>query len=426
MRILFVTYYYPPEAGAAAICTSELAQRLATMGHQVSVLTTYPNYPTGIIPAAYRGGRLKTEVIAGVTVLRVWSMIIPGTRPARRLLGQLTFGLLAGWLGARRVGEQDVVIVESPPLFTAIAGRWLAHRTRCPYIFTVSDLWPEAAIQLGALRNRFAIRLAERLERTTYARALGIRTVTSGLQSALEGRGVPTARIFTVPHGVDTVRFGPLPQRSARANLGWDDRFTVLYAGTIGQVQGLHTLLGAAEVLRDRADIRFVLCGDGAAKEALQTKAASRELSNVTFLPTQPHSAIPELLAGADVCFSSLRDLPVFEATLPIKLFEAMACAKPIVLAATDGLASQVFVSQAQAGVRVEPERPDLLAQAIVNLHAHPAQALQLGQQGYAYVKKHFDRDLLAVEVEKQLQLRLAPPHQAATLLPIPPMPAQV
>src|SRR5437588_5935345 len=160
-HILFVTLYYPPEKGAAPVRISETALHLVQRGHQVTVLTTVPNYPSGIVPPEYRGRVVQHEVRDGVRVVRAWSYVSANKGFLRRILAQLSFGCLAPLLGWRGVGRPDVIIVESPPLFNAIGARMLALGKHCPFIFTVADLWPEVAVQLGMLRNYLLIRLAK-------------------------------------------------------------------------------------------------------------------------------------------------------------------------------------------------------------------------------------------------------------------------
>ncbi|MDQ6659400.1 MAG: glycosyltransferase family 4 protein, partial [Chloroflexota bacterium] len=169
--VLFISRYYLPEKAAAAVCVSETAKRLVALGHEVTVLTTVPNYPTGIVPSAYRGHALQEEMIDGVRVVRAWSYVSANKGFLRRILAQLSFGFLAPWLGEKAVGQPDIIIVESPPLFNVIAARLLAWRKRCPFIFWVADLWPESAVQLGALRNPLFIKLSAWLEESTYRRA---------------------------------------------------------------------------------------------------------------------------------------------------------------------------------------------------------------------------------------------------------------
>lgn len=402
-NILFISPYYPPEKAAAAVCVSEYAKRLARFGHQVTVLTTFPNYPTGIVPAEYRGHLVLQEMVEGVRVVRVWKYASPNRGFLRRILAQLSFGFTAPLLGSKEVGQPDVIIVQSPPLFDAIAVRLLAWFKHCPFIFMISDLWPESAVQLGALRNRLFIKLSEWLEWSTYERARLVWVVTEGIRDRLIQRGLPSERIFLLTNGVDTDRFHPIPQTEARVKLGWDERFTVLYAGTHGISHGLNTLLDAAEQVQDRDDIHFVLVGDGAEKADLIAQAQKRSLKNVSFLDPFPHHLVPVLLAAADVCLVHVRRIPLFKGMLPIKMFEAMACGRPIVLA-IDGEARKLAEQEAGAAIYVEPENAEALACAILHLYEHPEQAEVLGQRGRAYIESRFDYDVLAAALNSRIE----------------------
>jgi glycosyltransferase involved in cell wall biosynthesis len=376
--------------------------RLVRRGHRVTVLTTLPNYPSGVVPPDYREGQHRREVRDGVTVIRVWSYIRPNRGFLSRILAQLSFGCLAPFLGGRAVGQPDVIIIESPPLFDAIAGRILARWKRCPYIFTVADIWPESAVQLGVLRHRLLIWLAERLEWSTYRQAGAVWSVTQGIRQILLRRGLPAENVFLLPNGVDTAKFRPRARAAARAELGWDHRFTILYAGTIGLAQGLEILLDAADLLREHADIGFVLIGEGAAKAGLAAKAERRHLRNVSFLDAEPHDRMPVFLSAADTCLVALRKVPLFEGALPSKMYEAMACARPILLA-VDGEASQLVAEDASAAIHVDPENAQQLARAILTLHDQPDLAHQLGQHGRSFVEAHFDRDALTQSLEARL-----------------------
>lgn len=403
MHVLFVTPYYRPEVGAPQTRISETAPRLVARGHQVTVLTTLPNYPSGRVPEEYRHGRRRDEMLDGVRVIRVWSYISPNRGFLKRVLSQLSFGILAPLLAAGKFAPPDVIVVESPPLFDAFAGRWLARRFRRPFIFTVADIWPESAVQLGMLRNRLAIRLAERLETGTYRRARFVWAVTAGIQQTLIGRGIPREKIFFLPNGVDCSKFRPLPRDEARKQLGWDQApFTLLYAGTIGLAHGLEIVLDAAERLRERDDIRFMLVGEGATKADLMAAAEARGLRNVIFMPAQPHDRMPLVLSAADACLTSLRKVPLFEGALPSKMYEAMACARPLVLA-VDGEARELVERQAGAAVHVEPGNAAALAEAVVQLAENPRLGAMLGERGRRFVQAHFDRDLLVGRLQVHL-----------------------
>ncbi len=401
-HILFITPYYPPEKAAAAVRISETAMCLVRRGYEVTVLTTVPNYPTGIVPEEYRGHLIQQEILNGVRVVRAWSYASPNRGFLRRILTQLSFGCLAPVLGGKAVGRPDLIIVESPPLFDVIAARILARYKHCPFIFLVSDLWPESAIQLGILRNRLLIRLAEWLEWSTYQRASLVWAVTDGIRQSLLQRGLSPEQVFLLTNGVDTTKFRPLPKAQARTELGWDDRFTALYAGTHGLAHGLTTVLDAAERLRDRMDIRIVLVGDGAAKADLVAQAQRRHLKNITFLEPQPHERMPLLLASADVCLVPLRKVALFEGALPSKMYEAMACARPIVLG-VEGEARRMVEQEAGAALAVEPENVEAMVEAILYLREHPEVAEALGQRGRAFVETRFDREQLTTALETRI-----------------------
>lgn len=403
-KVLFITRYYPPEVSAAGVCVSEMATRLARMGNEVTVLTTVPNYPTGVVPPEYQDQIISREVRDGVQVVRVWCYITPNSGFVRRILAQISFGITASLLGWRAVGRPDVIITGSPPLFNALAGRCLAFFKRCPHIFWVADLWPESAIQLGVLRNRFCIWLAERLEASTYRAARLVWVVSPSLYQILSGRGVDPAKLFLLTNGVDCEKFAPASQAQARAQLGWDERFTVIYAGGHGEYHGLYALLDTAELLLERRDIRFVLVGEGAEKANLIAEAARRKLENITFLSAQPHDRMPLLLNAADVSLVPVRDIPLFRGMLPIKMYEGMACGRPMILA-IDGTARQWAEQEAAAALHVRPEQPAELAQAIINLRASPELARIMGENGRSYVVERFAYQHLAAILQKRLEM---------------------
>jgi colanic acid biosynthesis glycosyl transferase WcaI len=341
-------------------------------------------------------------------VVRVWSYVSANTGFLRRILAHLSFACMAPFLGWKAVGNPDVIIVGSPPLFNVIAARALARLKQAPFVFWVADLWPESAIQLGVLRHRLLIRLSEWLEWSTYQQARLVWAVTEGMRETLVRRRLRPEHVFLLPNGVDTEKFRPLPKATTRSELGWDDRYTVLYAGTHGLSHGLTTVLDAAAQLQkhNRHDIRFVLVGDGAEKAELIAQAQRRGLKNVLFLDPLPHEHVPQLLAAADICLAHTRKVQLFEGMLPIKMYEAMAAGRPLLLA-LNGEACRIAVQEAGAALHVEPENADALVDAVLYLCEHPEVAEQLGQQGRMYVQGRFDYDTLTAQLDARLTLML-------------------
>jgi len=325
-----LTHYFPPEVGAPQARLYELALRAVRAGQTVTVVTGFPNYPTGVIPESYRGRFRMEEDLDGIRVIRTWVYATPNRGFLRRILNHLSFAVSS--LGAtRRLGRVDVFFVESPPLLIGLAALVLRRLKRAPYIFNVSDIWPQSAVELGALRNRFAIGLAEMLEMHLYRKAARVSVVTPGMVDRLARRGVPREKLFLLTNGVDTSLFRPAPPNMELArSLGLDERKVFLYAGTHGMAQGLGTVLDAAKLTRN-SEVLYVLAGEGADKEALVQRAKSEGIANVRFLPNQPKQVMPDLLNLAYATIIPLKRLDLFKSALPSKMFESMATAKPIV-----------------------------------------------------------------------------------------------
>ena len=393
LRALILTHYFPPEVGAPQARLFELASRAVTAGLNVTAVTGFPNYPTGVIAPGYRHKFRMTEELKGVRVIRTWVYATPNRGFVRRILNHLSFAF-SSLFAIRQLGHVDVFFVESPPLFLGLAALAYRRLKRAPYIFNVSDIWPQSAVELGALRNRAAIRASEWLEMHLYRRAARVSVVTPGMIERLAGRGVPRTKLFLLTNGVDTTVFRPSPPDAQLArSLGLDERKVFLYAGTHGMAQGLDVVLEAARQTRN-PDVLYVLAGEGAEQEGLVAKAAAEGITNVRFLPNQPKDAMPALLNLAYATIVPLKRLDLFKSALPSKMFESMATARPIV-ASLWGEAADL-VASADAGIVVAPEDPSALRAAVEKLAGDPQLAQRLGENGRAYVKEHFDRDVIA------------------------------
>ena len=233
MRVTILTHYYPPEVGAPQARLSALAARLSGRGAEVTVHTGFPHYPDGVIAAPYRNRRRLEEWEGPVRIVR--TLVYPAANRgfARRLADHLSFAASA-IAGARGSGPADVVLVETPPLFTAGAGVLHARRLRAPLVLHVSDRWPASAVELGALSNRRAIAMAEALERWCYRHAAAIVVPTDGLASDLERLPEAHGKVHRLGPAVDIERFLPGPPRA-----GASGALRVLYAGTLGLAQGV-------------------------------------------------------------------------------------------------------------------------------------------------------------------------------------------
>src|SRR5947209_840717 len=393
MRIMFLTHYFPPEIGAPQARMFELAKRLDEIGDEVTVVTAFPNYPTGVIHEGYRDRFAMEERMDGVRVIRRWVFATPNSGFFKRILNWLSF-VVTSLTTLRQVGPVDVIFVQSPPLPIGIATLAFSRLKRAPFVFNVSDIWPQSAVELGMLRSKFAIRLAEMLEMHIYRRASRVTVPTPGMLERLASRRVPREKLVLLTNGVDTAAYQPQPpDENLAAQLGLNGHKVFLYAGTHGLSQGLDVILEAAKLTHD-SDVLYVLAGEGADKAALVAKARSQGITNVRFLPNQPKSSMPALLNLAYAGIISLRPLDLFRSALPSKMFESMAVGQPLVAALWGEGAD--LVTAAGCGLVTEPGNAAQLREAVEPLAANPERAKAMGRKGREYVDAHFNRRKIA------------------------------
>ena len=408
LRILFLSQYFPPEIGAPQIRMYELAKRLHDAGDQVTVVTAFPNYPTGIFHEGYRKGFAMEEDMDGIRVLRRRHYATPNSGFFRRILNWLSF-VATSLTAVRKVGPVDVIFVQSPPLTIGLAVLTFSRLKRAPFVFNVSDIWPESAVQLGMLRNKTAIWLAEKLERHLYKRAARVTVPTPGMLERLAARGIPREKLFLLTNGVDTTTYQPEPPDPQLAQqLGLDGQKVFLYAGTHGLSQGLDVILEAAKQTKD-PNILYVLAGEGADKAALVAKAKAENIRNVRFLPNQPKSSMPRFLNLAYAAVIPLKPLDLFKNALPSKMFESMAIGQPIIGSFWGEAAS--LVESAGCGIVTEPGDAAALEAAVETLASDPERARAMGAKGREYVVEHFNRAKIAVRL-RELLLECARPER--------------
>jgi glycosyltransferase involved in cell wall biosynthesis len=405
MRILFLTQYFPPETGAPSNRLSDLADRLANLGHQVTVLTALPNYPQGVIFDGYRGRFMMTEKRNSIQVIRSWIFATRSKKFLPKLINYFSFAILSCLVGAFTVKSTDVVFVESPPLFLAVSGYLLARIKRAKFVLNISDLWPESAIALGVLRNPRVIRWSVWLERELYRRAALVTGQTQGIMAGVRNRW-PSAPRALLTNGVapefllqvEAVRFS---RAKLRQELGFGDKFLVAYTGVHGFSQRLETILRAAELLSSHKNIQFIFWGDGPEKPGLEAMALAMHLSNVQFLPSQPSSRMLEVLTSVDISIVPLARTELFKGALPSKLFEALGAGVPVI-AAVEGEAKSL-VEASGGGIVTEPENAQRMAEAIVRLFMDSALRQKLSADGRNYVAMHYNRKIIAQRLENLL-----------------------
>ncbi|MCA1199530.1 glycosyltransferase family 4 protein [Sphingomonas sp. R647] len=406
MKILVLTHYYPPEVNAPASRLSEHARVWAQAGHEVTVVTCVPNHPTGRAYPGYRNRLWQEEERDGVRVIRLWTWLAANEGFLPRISNYLSY-LLSVLVWMWRLPKADVVLSTSPQFFCGLAG-WLLKRKRRPWVLEIRDLWPESIVTVGAMKRGAAIKLLEAIERFAYRKADLVVSVTDGFVPHIrERRG--DGPIAVVKNGVDLTTF-TTPDAAAetlfRAAHGLTGKFVAAYVGTHGMAHRLDTVLEAAELLRDRSDIAFLLVGDGAERERLLAEVSARGLSNVVMLGQQPKSAMPGIWAASDAALVLLRRVDTFKTVIPSKMFEAMAMACPMIMG-VEGEAN-ALMEAGGAGIAITPESAEELAAAVTRLADDPAFAAQLGESGRSFVAREFDRRVLAERLLGEMQALVA------------------
>ena len=402
MKILYISQYFPPEMGAPSARVSELAQRWEQAGHDVTVLTGFPNHPDGNIRPEYRRSfrrMIFRERVRDVNVVRSWLLPLPNRRPLERMLNYSSFMASAAITGSF-LGAPDAVIASSPQLLVGLAGWWVSRLKHVPFIFEVRDLWPESLVAVGVGNAKSALhRSLTRIAAFLYQKADHIVVVTPAFREFLVDRWqVSAEKISVVPNGVETRIFSPqIPNHDLRNSIGADGKFVASFIGTMGLAHGLNTLIAAAERFQRTApDILFMLVGEGADRARITAIAEAKGLSNIRFVPQQLREKVPDYIAASDVCLVLLKKSEVFETVIPTKMLEFMSCSKPVILGV--GGQAREMIEASRAGVCIEPENVDQLCEAILKFKKEVWLRESLGRNGREYIIRNLSRERTADE----------------------------
>ncbi len=393
MRILALSHYYPPEVNAPASRLSEHARIWREAGHDVTVVTCAPNHPAGQIYPGYRNRLWQQETIDGVSVIRLWTYLAANEGFVSRIANYLTylFSLLF-WIW--RLPRADLVMSTSPQFFCGLAG-WFLKRRKRPWVLEIRDLWPESIVTVGAMKRGAAIRAIEKVEAFAYRKADLVVSVTDGFVPHIRARR-PKGPIAVIKNGVDLTRFGsdPATADAFRAEHGLTGKFVASYVGTHGMAHGLQAVIAAAERLRDRDDIAFLMVGGGAERETIKAMRDAKDLTNIVMLDQLPKAAMPAVWGASDAALVLLKRVDTFKTVIPSKMFEAMALGVPMILG-VEGEA-KALMEEAGAGIAITPEDDAELAAAIERLADNRALGREIGAAAETFVRAQFDRQRLA------------------------------
>lgn len=403
LHIAYMVHQFPPEVGAGPARVTEMGARWMASGNEVTVVTAVPHRSVpgqtyGVVDPGYRGRIFSEDTHQGLRVLRSWVYSSPAGGFARTILNNLSFMATGAMHALFRAGRPDVLIASSPPFFVHIAGVAVAIARRIPLVLEVRDLWPDYLLGMGLLKpGRMSTRALFALERWMLCRADHVVVVTESFRRQVIAKGVAPDRVTVLPNGVDGGFYrpasepAPVPELQRKGN-----EIIVGYMGTFGAGQALSNIVEAAAILAGTdPDVRVVLIGDGPDKPRVEACAAELAPPNLALLPPIDKSATRAFYNACDVCLVPLAPVDVFQETIPSKIFEVMACGRPVL--GSFGGEGQAIVEKSGGGLVAPPGDAPAIAAAVRRFKAMPAaERTAMGERGRQYVTANYDRRAIA------------------------------
>jgi colanic acid biosynthesis glycosyl transferase WcaI len=393
MRIIVWGINYAPEFTGIAPHSVALCEFLLGQGHDVEMVASFPYYPTWRKRPEDRGSLYRTDVVNGVPVHRCWHFVPARVLALKRILHEGSF-VFTSTLRTLFLQSPDVFVVVSPPLLLGVAGWFVSKLKRAPFVFHVQDMQPDAAVGLGMLKQNWFTRALYGLEAFAYRHAARVSGITRGMLANFRSKGVAESKLIYFPNAIDLRSAGPAPERGEfRKRHGFsEEEFLAVYAGNLGVKQGLDVLLETAAFLREQR-IRFLICGDGAQREALAARAREMTLPNFSMLPLQAGRDYRALLVDADICFIT-QQAGAGNSFFPSKLLGLLAESKPVVTVAAPECELALSLEEGNFGVNVPPGQPRELASVLDALAKDPARLAEYGAAGRRYVEQ-FEKALV-------------------------------
>jgi glycosyltransferase involved in cell wall biosynthesis len=400
MRILFVTHYFQPEPNF--FIGLPFAKELTRLGHEVEVLTGFPNYPGGKIFPGYKQRPVFREVIDGIPVVRVPLYPSHDKSSIKRIACYITHALSASTFGVAAVKRADVAYIGEGPATIGLPACMLKLIRGIPFVFHILDLWPDSLEATGMFKNRLGLWMVHKWCNFTYKRASKIVLCTPGYKQKLLERGVSEDKIEIIYNWCDDSQISRVePDPKLAQELGMAGKFNIVYAGNLGAAQSIGSVLEAAKIVQaNAARVQFVFIGTGLEEQDLKNKAVALGLKNVLFIPRKPVSEIGKILSIADVLLSHLKDEPLFRITIPGKIQAYMASGKPILVAVRGDAAD--LVTKANAGYACEPDNPVDIAAAVVKFNnLSPDELNRMGDNGKRFYEQELAMSVAARKFEK-------------------------
>ena len=383
MKILMLTQWFDPEPTFKGLA---FAHELQQQGHEVQVITGFPNYPGGKLYAGYKVRCLQKEEIDGVFVTRVPLYPSHDKSGFKRALNYISFAASSCIFGVFSAKRADVIYAYHPPLTVGMAAIVIGFFRRTPVVYDIQDMWPDTLQATGMLNNPRILSFIGKVCQWVYRRAAALVVLSPGFKELLVRRGVPEEKVSVIYNWCDAQA---LSGASAKMPVAMSGYFNIIFAGNMGKAQALYAVLEASKIVAHQNSlVQFVFIGGGVELDSLKKYAVSAGINNVIFLPRLPIQEIGAVLKSADVLLVHLRDDSLFEITVPSKTQAYMAVGKPLLMAVRGDAAK--LVEDAKCGLLAEPENPDSIAKAVLNFAAMQKHELDsMGKRGSEFYQKN-------------------------------------
>jgi colanic acid biosynthesis glycosyl transferase WcaI len=379
MHIAFFNRSFYPDTAATGQLLTDLCEDLVRHhGCRVSVVAGPPLLPSKGSSEVGRG-LVSREEYRGVQIFRAFGTRFDKTRFAGRVSNYVSYFLSACWAGLL-LDKPDIIVALTDPPIIGLAGYLAARRFRAPLVMSYRDLFPEVTALLPDFHSDTINALLQGVNRFLVRKATRVIALGETMrQRLIENKGAPPENTVIIPDWADTTAIAPGPKRNAFSEAhGLAEKFVVMHSGNIGLSQSLETVVDAAALLRDVAEIQVVFVGEGVRKADMQDRVRARHLSNVSFLPFQPKERLGESFASADVFIVSLqRGLAGY--IVPSKLYGILAAGRPYVAAVEDTCEVASITRSHQCGLVAEPSNAIDLADKIMALYRDPAMMAEFG-----------------------------------------------
>lgn len=393
IKILFLSDNFPPEYNAPATRTYEHCKEWVDQGAEVTVITCFPNFPSGKIYKGYKNKLYKKEVIDGIKVIRVWSYITTNSGFYKRTLDFISYAVTSFLTGL--FIKTDIIFATSPQFFTAVSGCFLSFFKRTKWIMEVRDLWPESISAVNAINSPKVIMWLEKLELFLYRSATKVIVVTDSFKVNMTKRGIAKDKIYIVKNGANLSKYQPIEKdESVKEKIGLNGNLTIGYIGTHGLAHGLPFIIDS--IKNSKIDnMEFLFIGDGAEKQHIVDMTNDYNLTNIKFIDPVDKSEIMQYISVIDVALVPLKKSDTFKTVIPSKIFESAAMNKPILLG-VDGESRQIIENYG-AGEFFEPENEKDFVKKLNRIVKKDNQEKYI--QGCNQLSTDFDRKKLALQL---------------------------